>query len=65
MVLWQSTVGFGNTFEGLFFYKQKGTRVFQWQKDINVVIIALSSTKPSQFFEKYYEHDCTFTTLNR
>ena len=35
-----------NAFLGLFFRKQKRTRVFQWQEDINdVVISALSSTK--------------------
>ena len=40
------TVGFKNAFSGLVFRKQKGTRVFQWQENINfVVITALSSTK--------------------
>ena len=39
-------------FQVFSFGKQKGTRVFQWQKDINVaVIIAPSSTKQFQFFE--------------
>ena len=34
-----------------FFRKQKGTRVFQWQQDVNVVvIIALSSTKHVSVF---------------
>ena len=34
------------SFSGLFFRKQKGTRVFQWQEDIVVVFIsAFSSTK--------------------
>ena len=41
-----------NACPGLFFRKQKGTRIFQWRailKDV-LVISALSSTK-SQFFE--------------
>ena len=34
-------------FQVFFFPKQKGTRVFQWQENINVVVIStLSSTKP-------------------
>ena len=41
-------------FSGLFFRKQKGTRVFQWQEDINVVVIsALSSTKQCLSFLKF------------
>ena len=43
-----------NSFSGLFFRKEKGTRVFQWQEDINVVVIsAFSSTKPCLSFLKF------------
>ena len=39
-------------FSGLFIRKQKGTWIFQWQENINVVVIgALSSTKLCLFFE--------------
>ena len=39
----------------IFFSKQKDTRVFQWQVDINVIeIIALLSTKPCLSFSKFY-----------
>ena len=38
----------------LFFRKQKGTRVFQWQEDINVVVItAFSPTLPYLSFLKF------------
>ena len=38
----------------VFFCKQKGTRVFKWQEDINVVvIIALSPTKKCLSFFKF------------
>ena len=48
MTLRQFSVGFKNEFSILFICKPKGTRVFQWQEDINViVIIALSRTKVS------------------
>ena len=44
-----------NAFSGPFFRKQKVTRVFQWEKDINVVvIIALSSTKTYLSFLKFF-----------
>ena len=43
-----------NAFSGLYFCKQKGTRVFRWQEDINVVVIsALSSTKSCLSFLKF------------
>ena len=47
------TVNIESVFSGLFFCEQKGTRIFQWQEDIKivVVIIALSSTKESYFFQ--------------
>ena len=51
--LWQFTVSFKNAFSGLFFCKQKGTRVSQWQEDIKVVVslpFHLYKTM-SQFFE--------------
>ena len=53
MVLRQFTVSFKNLISGLSFRKQKGTMVFHYQEDINVVvIISLSSTKPClSFFE--------------
>ena len=40
-------------FSGIFFRKQKGTRVFQWQEDPNaVLLIVLLSTKPCLSFLK-------------
>ena len=43
-----------NGFSGLFFHKQKCTRVFRWQEDITVVVTsALSSTKPCLSFLKF------------
>ena len=39
MILLKFTVSFKNEFSGLFFHKQKCKRVFQAQKDINVVVI--------------------------
>ena len=39
---------------GLFFRNQKGARIFQWQEDINVVVIMdLSSTKLYLSFLKF------------
>ena len=53
-ILLEFIIGFNNAFSGLFFCKQKGARVFQWQEDINIVwIIALSSTKPCVSFLKF------------
>ena len=50
----QFTISFKNEFLGIFSCKQKGARVFQWEKDINViVIITLSSTKPFLSFLKF------------
>ena len=41
-----------SAFSDLFFRKQKGTTVFQWQEDINVVLIISFIYKAvSQFFE--------------
>ena len=43
-----------NVFSGLFFPKLKVQGLFQWQEDINVVVIsALSSTKPCLSFLKF------------
>ena len=43
-----------NAFSGIFFRKQKGTRVFQGQEDVNaVVIIVLLSTKFCLSFLKF------------
>ena len=48
----QFTVSFKNAFSGLFFRKQKGTRVSQEVINV-VVIIALSSTKLCLSFLKF------------
>ena len=54
-ILRQFIVSVNNQFSGLFFSKQKGTRVFQLQEDNNVVIIiTLSSTKTCLNFLIFY-----------
>ena len=53
MILRWFTVKVENAFSGLFFRKQKGTRVFRWQEDVNAVVISaffIYKTE-SQFFE--------------
>ena len=54
MISRQFTIGSKNALSGLSFSKQKGERVFQWQKDIYVVVtVALSSTKLCLTFLKF------------
>ena len=50
----QDTASVKTAFSGLFFHKQKGARVFQWEEDVNVVvIIALSFTKACLSFLRF------------
>ena len=54
-ILQEFTISVKNALSGLFFRKQKGTRVFQRQEIIKVVVIsALSSTKLCLRFCKFY-----------
>ena len=54
-ILQKFTISVKNVFSGLFFDKQKGTRVFQWQEDINVVVIlSVLSTETYLSFLKFY-----------
>ena len=54
-ILQEFTISVKNALSGLFFREQKGTRVFQRQEIIKVVVIsALSSTKLCLRFCKFY-----------
>ena len=44
----QFTISVKHAFSGLFFRKQKGTRVFQWQEDLNAVVISALSSRREQ-----------------